>query len=74
MLQVCSWLGQGNRPGQRLTAPQYFLGGFYTGLCASFVETPIDLVGMELNVYCGRNDHSEEGTLRRPLLNFMLYW
>ena len=43
-VQFCSWLGQENRPAQRLTGPEYFLGGFYTGLCVSFVETPIDLV------------------------------
>ncbi|ELU10091.1 hypothetical protein CAPTEDRAFT_167531 [Capitella teleta] len=48
--QVCSWLGQADRPGHRLTTPEYFLGGFYTGLCASFVETPIDLFKTKLQI------------------------
>jgi solute carrier family 25 carnitine/acylcarnitine transporter 20/29 len=55
-------LGQAERPGHRLHTYEYFIGGFYTGLCASFVETPIDLfkTKMQIQIIRAQSGHPQQ--------------
>lgn len=42
--QITAFFAGKDRLGQRLTAPEYFLCGMFTGSVAALVEGPIDLV------------------------------
>lgn len=44
VIQITSFFAGKDRQGQRLSSPEYFLCGMFTGAVAALVEGPIDLV------------------------------
>lgn len=44
--QITALFAGKDRLGQRLTVPEYFLCGMFTGAVAALVEGPIDLVSV----------------------------
>lgn len=44
VIQITAFFAGKDRQGQRLSSPEYFLCGMFTGAVAALVEGPIDLV------------------------------
>lgn len=44
VIQITTFFAGKDRQGQRLSSPEYFLCGMFTGAVAALVEGPIDLV------------------------------